>query len=100
MGSIGELERQVESLQQRNAELTELVRQRDEQLMIAVREIKSTRKDVSTARDELEHLRDRVKALQEKVTTNERDTTALLQTVAPLLNQLLDSETSAGKSVE
>ena len=73
MSTVGEMERQLEALQQRNAELSEMVRQRDEQLMIAVREIKSTRKDVSMAREELEHLRDRVRGLQEKVAANERD---------------------------
>ena len=91
MSAVGDLERQVEALDQRNAEQSQLIKQRDEQLLLAIREIKTARKEVSSARDELEHLRQQVKALQDKVRDAERDNAALLQTMAPLLQKLLDS---------
>lgn len=90
MNAIGELERQLDSFGQRNAELNQTVKQRDEQLLLAIREIRAARKEVSNARDELEHLRLQVKTLQDKVRDAERDNAALLQTMAPLLQKLLD----------
>lgn len=98
MTAIGDLERQVDGLTQRNAELNQHVKQRDDQLLLAIREIKTARKDVSAARDELDHLRQQVKALQDKVRDAERDNAALLQTMAPLLQKLLESEEGAPPS--
>lgn len=92
MSAVGELERQVESLDQRNSELNQHIKQRDDQLLLAIREIKSARKEVTSARDELEHLRQQVEALQDKVRDAERDNAALLQTMAPLLQKLLESD--------
>lgn len=92
MSAVGELERQVESLDQRNAELNQHLKQRDDQLLLAIREIKSARKEVTSARDELEHLRQQVGALQDKVRDAERDNAALLQTMAPLLQKLLETD--------
>lgn len=92
MSAVGELERQVESLDQRNAELNQHIKQRDDQLLLAIREIKSARKEVTSARDELEHLRQQVAALQDKVRDAERDNAALLQTMAPLLQKLLETD--------
>lgn len=92
MSAVGELERQVESLDQRNGELNQHIKQRDDQLLLAIREIKSARKEVSSARAELEHLRQQVGALQDKVRDAERDNAALLQTMAPLLQKLLEAD--------
>lgn len=100
MSAVAELERQLEGLGQRNAELNELVRQRDDQLLLAIREIKSARKEVLGARDELERLREQVKNLHEKMLTAERDNAALLQTMAPLLYQLLDANPAAPAKTE
>jgi len=92
MTAIGELERQGEGLSQQNAELVQQVKQRDEQLLLAIRELKSTRKEVAAAREELERLRQQVKALQDKVHDADRDNAALLQTMAPLLQKLLETD--------
>jgi hypothetical protein len=92
MSAVGDLERQVQALDQRNTEQSQLIKQRDDQLLLAIREIKSARKEIITARDELEHLRQQVRALQDKVRDAERDNAALLQTMAPLLQKLLDSD--------
>ena len=92
MTTVGEMERQIDAMGQRNAELNQLVKQRDDQLLLAIREIKSTRKEVQTARDELEFLRQQVKALQEKVQGADRDNAALIQTMAPLLQKLLETD--------
>ena len=100
MSAVGELERHVEGLEQRNAEQSQLIKHRDEQLLLTVREIKTARKDVMAARDELEHLRLQVKALQEKVRDAERDNAALMQTMAPLLQKLLDPDVAGLPSDE
>ena len=100
MSAVGELERHVEGLEQRNAEQSQLIKHRDEQLLLTVREIKTARKDVLAARDELEHLRLQVKALQEKVRDAERDNAALMQTMAPLLQKLLDPDVAGLPSDE
>lgn len=92
MSHVGDLERQVEAFDQRNTEQCQLIKQRDDQLLLAIREIKTARKEVGAARDELEQLRRQVKALQEKVRDAERDNAALLQTMAPLLQKLLDAD--------
>lgn len=89
---IGELESRLNASEQQNSELLALTRQRNDQLLLAIREIKSARKEVTTARDELEHLRLQVKALQDKVHDAERDNAALLQTMAPLLQKLVESD--------
>lgn len=100
MGTIGELEKQLDALGQQNAEQNQLLKHRDEQLLLAIREIKSARKDVATARDELERLRQQVQLLQDKVRDAERDNAALLQTMAPLLQRLLESDGTGGSTDE
>jgi len=92
MTALGELQTQVEGLEQRNAELEQQVQRKDDQLLLAIREIKSVRREVSSAKEELERLRSQISALQEKVQNADRDNAALLQTMAPLLQKLLESE--------
>lgn len=92
MNLINERDQQIDGLSQRNSELSQMVKQRDDQLLLAIREIKSTRKDVQSAKDELESLRQQVKALQEKVHGADRDNAALIQTMAPLLQKLLETD--------
>lgn len=100
MTTLGDYEHQLEGLGQRNAELNQLVKQRDDQLLLAIREIKSTRKEVQSARDELEHLRLQVKALQDKVHSADRDNAALIQTIAPLLQKLLETDGNPSPGIE
>jgi hypothetical protein len=92
MSAVGELERQVDALGSQNAELNLHISQRDDQLLLAIREIRAARKEVASARDELERLRQQVKALQLKVGDAERDNAALLQTMSPLLLKLLEAD--------
>jgi polyhydroxyalkanoate synthesis regulator phasin len=100
MNLINDRDHQIDGLSQRNSELSQMVKQRDDQLLLAIREIKSTRKEVQTARDELEYLRQQVKALQEKVHGADRDNAALIQTMAPLLQKLLESNNNSSNSPE
>ena len=92
MSAVGELEAQVDTLAERNVDLIQHIKQRDEQLLLAIREIRSARKEVASARDELERLRQQVKGLQGKVGDAERENAALLQTMAPLLHKLLEPD--------
>ncbi|MDB5343593.1 MAG: hypothetical protein JWP89_1970 [Schlesneria sp.] len=98
MNLINDRDQQIDGLSQRNSELSQMVKQRDDQLLLAIREIKSTRKEVQTARDELEYLRQQVKALQEKVHGADRDNAALIQTLAPLIQKLLESDNNNSSS--
>lgn len=98
MNLINDRDQQIDGLSQRNSELSQMVKQRDDQLLLAIREIKSTRKDVQSAKDELESLRQQVKALQEKVHGADRDNAALIQTMAPLLQKLLESDNNNSSS--
>jgi chromosome segregation ATPase len=95
MSAVGDLEQQLDAMGQQNAELNQHLKQREAQLLLAIREIKSARKEVSSARDELEHLRQQVKLLQDKVHDADRDNAALLQTMAPLLQKLLETDTTS-----
>lgn len=92
MSAIGDLERHVEDVTQQNAHWNVLVNQRDEKLQLAVREIRSARKDLAMAKDELERLKREVDGLRERVRNAEKDNAAVLQTMAPLLQQLLESD--------
>lgn len=92
MSAIGDLERHVEDVTQQNANLNAVIAQRDEKLQSAVREIRSARKDLVTAKEELERLKREVEGLREKVRNAEKDNAAVLQTMAPLLQQLLESD--------
>ncbi|MBI5757319.1 MAG: hypothetical protein HZA46_02230 [Planctomycetales bacterium] len=94
MANIAELEFHAEELSQRDTAMTALIRQKDEKLAQAIREIKSARKELSLAREELERLKEQTHALQEKMRAAERENTALLQSIAPLLHQLLETDAS------
>ena len=92
MSAIGELERHVENTTFENATLNAAVKERDDKLLMAVREIRAARKDLVTSREELDRLKREVESLREKVRNAEKDNAAVLQTMAPLLQQLLESD--------
>ena len=94
MAIIAEFERQSEELSQRDAALTALIRQKDDKLVQATREIKAARKELSVASEELERLKEQTQELREKMRTAERENTAMLQSIAPLLHQLLETDAS------
>ena len=92
MSAIGELERHVENTTYENATLNAAVKERDDKLQMAIREIRAARKDLVTSREELDRLKREVESLREKVRSAEKDNAAVLQTMAPLLQQLLESD--------
>lgn len=92
MSAIGDLERQLEDALQVNASLSHQIQQRDEKLQLAVREIRAARKDVAAAKEEVERLKREIDDLSEKVRSAESDNAAVLQTIAPLLQQLIESD--------
>ena len=85
-------ERQIEELRQQNVGLLSRVKERDEQVLAAVREIKLARKELGLARNDLDRLRGDLQTLREKVRTAEREHSAVLQSMGPLLQQLLESD--------
>ena len=92
MSALGDLERHAEDVTQQNAHLSLLVHQRDEKLQLAVREVRAARKDLAAAKEDLERLKREVDGLREKFRNAEKDNAAVLQTMAPLLQQLLESD--------
>lgn len=94
MATVAELERANEELSQRDATMAALVQQRDDKLAQATREIKSARRELSLAREQLERLQAQTQELQKKIRAAERENTAMLQSIAPLLHQLLETDAS------
>lgn len=92
MSVLAELQSTIESLERRNTELEDQIKHKDGQLLLAIREIKAARTDVSTAWDDLKRLQEEMKLLKDKVRDADRDNAALLQSLAPLLQKLLEGE--------
>ena len=87
-----DLERQNEELRQLNVGLLGRIKERDEQFLAAVREIKLARKELGLAKNDLDRLRGDIQVLREKVRTAEKEHSAVLQSMGPLLQQLLESD--------
>jgi hypothetical protein len=87
-----DLERENEAIRQQNAELMTQVKESQEQLMAAVREIRTARKELGLARGDLDRLRGDLLSLREKVRLAEKEHSAVLQSMGPLLQQLLESD--------
>jgi hypothetical protein len=92
MSAIEDLEQQVQNLAYENATLNAAVKERDDKLQLAIKEVRATRKDLVVSREDLERLKREVDALRDKVRTAEKDNAAVLQTMAPLLQQLLEDD--------
>jgi hypothetical protein len=89
---VRELELQAEDLRQQNAGLQSRIKDRDEQILAAVREIKVARKELGLAKNDLDRSKRELQTLQDKVRTAEREHSAVLQSMGPLLQQLLESD--------
>ena len=87
-----DLERENEALRQQNAGLLSRVKEDHDQLAAGVREIQLARKELAAARSDLDHLRSDLQSLRDKVRIAEREYTAVLQSMGPLLQQLLESD--------
>ena len=92
MSVIGELERHVENVTFENATLKAAVKESDDKFQMAAREVRAHRKDLLVSREELDRLKREVDGLREKFRNVERDNAAVLQTMAPLLQHLLESD--------
>ncbi len=92
MSAIGDLERHVENITFENATLNAAVKEREDKLQLAAREVRAHRKDLLVSREELDRLKREVDGLREKFRSVEKDNAAVLQTMAPLLQQLLESD--------
>ncbi|MBM4077857.1 MAG: hypothetical protein FJ267_19685 [Planctomycetes bacterium] len=92
MDVLAEKDRQIESLSLQETGLNELIRQKDEKLQAAAREIRQARRDVANAQEQLDQLKQSVRSLHEKVQTSERENAEVLRTLTPLLQQLLNDE--------
>ena len=87
-----ELERENEELRQQNAGLLSRVKESHDQLLAGVREIQLARKELTAARSDLDRLRNDLQSLRDKVRIAEREYSAVLQSMGPLLQQLLESD--------
>jgi chromosome segregation ATPase len=91
-----ELERENEELRQQNAGLMSRLKESHEQLAAGVREIQMARKELSVARGDLDRLKTDLQNLREKVRIAEREYSGVLQSMGPLLQQLLESDDLTG----
>lgn len=87
-----DLERENEELRQQNAGLMSRLKESHEQLTAGVREIQMARKELGVARGDLDRLKTDLQNLREKVRIAEREYSAVLQSMGPLLQQLLESD--------
>ena len=92
MTMLLESERQNEELRAQQADLLTRNKEGQDQLLAAAREIRSARKELTTARDDLGRLRNDVQSLRERVRASDKEHAAVLQSMGPLLQQLLESE--------
>lgn len=87
-----ELERENEELRQQNSNLMSRVKESHDQLVAGVREIQLARKELTAARSDLDKLRNDLQSLRDKVRIAEREYSAVLQSMGPLLQQLLETD--------
>jgi hypothetical protein len=86
-----DLERENDELRQLNAALQTRVKENQEQLIAAVKEIQSARRELSSSRTDLDRLRTDIQGLREKIKMAEKEHAGFLQSMGPLLQQLLES---------
>lgn len=87
---VQELERQNEDLRQANSNLQIRFDESQNHLLSVVREIQSARRDLETARTDLDRLRGELQNLHEKIRVAQKEHTDLLQSMGPLLQQMLE----------
>lgn len=87
-----DLERENEELRQQNAVLLARAKEYQDQLNAGIREIQIARKELNLARSDLDRLRGDLQALRDKVRVAEREYSAVLQSMGPLLQQLLEAD--------
>ncbi len=90
--AMREMEQQNEELRQLNAGLQNRIKEREEQMLAAVREIKVARKELALAKNDLERSKKELQNLHDRVRTAEREHAAVLRSMGPLLQQLLESD--------
>lgn len=89
---VQELERQNEDLRQANMNLQQRYDESQNHLLTVVREIQSARKDLELSRNDLERLRTELQNLQDKIRIAQKEHTELLQSMGPLLQQMLEAD--------
>lgn len=89
---VRELEEENGALRQQNAALQARTKEMQDQLATGVREIQGARKELTQSLSDLNRLRTDLQMLREKVRTTENDHKAVLQSMGPLLQQLLEAD--------
>lgn len=86
------LEQQNDELRRSNSSLQSRYDESQHHLLSVVREIQSARKDLEVARNDLDRLRNELTTLQDKIRAAQKEHTELLQSMGPLLQQMLESD--------
>lgn len=97
MGIIADLEQQLADMHDLNAKQAAEIKHKDAKLQEALQQMKNAGKELSLARDEFERLRKDLTAAREKYRSSEQENSALMRSLAPLLQQLLNSDTEASE---
>lgn len=87
-----ELQRENDELRRETASAMARLKESQDQMLGGAREIQIARKELSAARSDLDRLRNELQNLREKVRMAEKEHSAVLQTIGPLLQQLLESD--------
>ena len=86
-----EVDRENDELRQQFTLLQARYKESQEQLMTAAREIQAARKELSMARNDLDRLRGETQNLRERIRLAEKEHAGFIQSMAPLLQQILES---------
>ena len=90
--AVLDLERENDEIRQLNAGLQSRLKDSQDQLMSVIREVQSARKEMITARNDLDRLRHDLLSLREKIRAAQKEHSDVLQSMGPLLQQLLETD--------
>ena len=98
MTIVTELDQKNADLVEQHTALTARLKQCEDQLSDGAREMKSARKELSLMRDEVERLRTNLTDVRKMFRVAEQENAALVKSLGPLLEQLLDGGDSEAAS--
>ena len=88
---FADLQRENDELRQQNAQLQAAYKERNEQLNSAISQIKDARREIGNAKVDLDRLKADIQGMRQKLQLSEKEHQSLLQSMGPLLQQLLDN---------
>lgn len=100
MNIIAELEQLNADLREENDKLKAELKEKEAKLQAATFQMNAARKELSQASDEFKRLRKELSDLRDKIRTAEQENTSLLRSLAPLLQQMLQTDVNSTSQSE